>query len=102
MPLRYVIVVQYRTTPASTALQWLSPEQTADRSHPYVFSQCQAIHCRSLVPLQDTPSVKCPYTAAVTVPMDITPLMSAVKTGEEVKRGVKICRCGLHLFGRQL
>lgn len=86
------VVVQYRTTPASTALQWLSLEQTADRSHPYVFSQCQAIHCRSLVPLQDTPSVKCPYTATVTVPDEITPLMSAVKTSDEVKGGLRTCR----------
>ena len=34
--------VGYRTTPTSTALQWLQPEQTLAGTHPFLFSQCQA------------------------------------------------------------
>lgn len=49
---RWKVEVEYETSPSCSALQWLSPEQTAGKRHPYVFSQCQAIHSRSLVPCQ--------------------------------------------------
>ena len=66
------IVIFYSTTTECTALQWLSKEQTADRQYPYMFSQCQAIHARSLYPCQDTPGVKTTYSAKVTCPKPLT------------------------------
>lgn len=72
------IAVVYSTTAASTALQWLSPSQTADKMHPFLFTQCQAIHARSLLPCQDTPSVKATYAATVRVPVPMIVLMSAI------------------------
>jgi aminopeptidase N len=56
----------------------LSPEQTVGKKHPYLFTQCQAIHARSVVPCQDTPGVKITYSADVTVPEGLIALMSAV------------------------
>jgi leukotriene-A4 hydrolase len=47
-----------------------------------MFTQCQAIHARSLVPCQDTPSVKITYTAELTVPKALRALMSALPDGE--------------------
>ena len=91
--------VSYETTPASSAIQWLNPSQTAGKVHPYMFTQCQAIHCRSLIPcqvgssfvyvcvftlhasVQDTPSVKAPYTATIRAPAPLVALMSALSTG---------------------
>ena len=70
--------IDYSTTAASTALQWLAPAQTADGHHPFLFSQCQAIHARSMVPVQDAPGVKFTYDARVTLPAGLTPLMSAI------------------------
>ncbi|XP_036617570.1 leukotriene A-4 hydrolase [Trichosurus vulpecula] len=77
-----VVEISYETSPQSSALQWLTPEQTSGKKHPYLFSQCQAIHCRAILPCQDTPSVKLTYSAEVSVPNELVALMSAVRNGE--------------------
>ena len=45
-----------------------------------MFTQCQAIHARALLPCQDSPGVKAPYTASLTVPDGLVGLMSAIST----------------------
>ena len=76
--------VSYRTSPDASALQWLEPAQTAGGVHPFLFSQCQPIHARSIVPLQDTPSRRITYTARLTVPAALRGLMAAGEVGREV------------------
>mmetsp|Transcript_18835 Transcript_18835/g.38510 ORF Transcript_18835/g.38510 Transcript_18835/m.38510 type:complete len:346 (-) Transcript_18835:1524-2561(-) len=76
------VIIQYRTTDECTAAQWLPPAQTAGKNHPYVFTQCQAIHARSLLPCMDCPSVKMTYEASVTVPSWATCVMSALSKDE--------------------
>ncbi|MEQ2182931.1 hypothetical protein GOODEAATRI_027280, partial [Goodea atripinnis] len=58
-----IVEVAYETSQSASALQWLTPEQTAGKKQAYLFSQCQAHHCRSMVPCQDTPSIKHTYYA---------------------------------------
>ncbi|ELT87749.1 hypothetical protein CAPTEDRAFT_162472 [Capitella teleta] len=82
------IVIEYETSPQSTALQWLSAQQTAGKRHEFLFSQCQAIHARSLVPCQDSPAVKMPYSAKISAPSQLVALMSAVRQ-EQVANGNK-------------
>jgi leukotriene-A4 hydrolase len=71
------LTVRYRTSPEASALQWLTPSQTAGGQHPFLFSQCQALHARSVIPCQDTPRIRIRYKAALTIPKALKAVMAA-------------------------
>lgn len=71
------IVVDYRTAPAASALQWLEPAQTTGGQLPFLFTQGQAILTRSWVPTQDSPGIRQTYDAVVRVPAGMQAVMSA-------------------------
>jgi leukotriene-A4 hydrolase len=79
------IKVYYETSPSADAIQWLEPQQTRGKTHPYLFTQCQAIHARSLYPCQDAPGAKFTYSAEITVPSSLNVVMSAIKTSKQPK-----------------
>ena len=71
------VVVLYHTAPEAAALQWLSPEQTAGKKHPFLFSQAQSILARTMLPCQDSPGVRITYTANVHTPPGLRTVMAA-------------------------
>lgn len=80
--------IYYNTTKDGVALQWLKPEQTADKKKPFVFSQGQSIWSRTWIPCQDSPGVRFTYNAKVSVPKDLMALMSAVNPQQKNDTGV--------------
>jgi aminopeptidase N len=82
------ITVFYKTTDKTEALQWLKPQQTADKAQPFLFTQGQAILTRTWIPIQDSPQIRVTYNAKVTVPAQLMAVMSAENPKTKTVDGV--------------
>ncbi|GLB12082.1 hypothetical protein AtubIFM57258_009360 [Aspergillus tubingensis] len=80
------VEISVQTTEKCTALQWLTPAQTSNKKHPYMFSQCQAIHARSIFPCQDTPDVKS------TIDFNISSPLPVIASGLPVRDGLGVSK----------
>lgn len=80
--------IYYSTTKEAVALQWLKPEQTADKKKPFLFSQGESVWSRTWIPCQDSPGIRFTYDAKVTVPKDLLAVMSAVNPQKKNDTGV--------------
>ena len=75
------IRIDYRTSAEASALQWLEPAQTFG-SRPYLYSQGQAIHTRSWIPVQDSPGIRFTYRARIRTPPELVAVMSAARVAD--------------------
>jgi leukotriene-A4 hydrolase len=80
--------IYYSTTKDAVALQWLTPQQTADKKKPFLFSQGESVWSRTWIPCQDSPGIRFTYNAKVTVPKDLMAVMSAVNPQQKNDTGV--------------
>ena len=81
------LVIRYKSASDAEALQWLTPEQTAGKRHPYLFSQGQSILNRSWIPTQDSPGIRQTWEATIRVPTPLTAVMSAPRGAEPLTQG---------------
>ena len=72
------ILINYETLPSSSAIQWLKPELTVGQKYPYMFTQCESILCRQLLPCQDTPNAKVTVSTSITVKKPLVALNSGI------------------------
>jgi aminopeptidase N len=77
------IRIAYRSAPQAEALQWLTPEQTAGKRHPFLFSQGQAILNRSWIPTQDSPGIRQTWEAEIVVAEPLKVVMSGERLTPE-------------------
>lgn len=82
------VTIVYHTGPDAAALQWLNPQQTAGKVHPFFFTQSEAILARTWIPCQDSPGIRFTYDASITVPKELMAVMSADNPTEKSADGV--------------
>jgi leukotriene-A4 hydrolase len=83
--------IAFITSPTASALQWLKPEATAGGHYPFLFSQCQAIHARSIFPCQDSPSVRFTHSAVIELPAPMVAVMASAPLGRRREGGLMRC-----------
>jgi leukotriene-A4 hydrolase len=81
------LVIHYKSAPDAEALQWLTPDQTAGKRYPYLFSQGQPTLNRGWIPTQDSPGIRQSWEATVRVPAPLTAVMSAARAAEPLTQG---------------
>jgi leukotriene-A4 hydrolase len=80
------IRIDYETLPTSSALQWLTPQQTA-RHKAFLYTNSEPIGARTWIPLQDTPQVRATYKATVHTDPDDLAVMSAENDPKAKRNG---------------
>ncbi len=82
------VTIYYSTSPSAAALQWLTPEQTAGKKSPFLFTQSQAILARTWAPVQDSPGIRFTYSATIHVAPGLMAVMSAENPQQKSAGGV--------------
>lgn len=82
------IQIFYHSKAESEALQWLEPEQTFGKKHPFLYTQSETIYARSWIPSPDAPGIRFTYNAQVEVPKGMMALMSATNPQQKNKNGI--------------
>ncbi len=81
------IQIDYEIQPTASALQWLTPKQTAGHRKGFLYTHSEPIGTRSWIPLQDTPQVRVTYKAVIHTSPDVRAVMSAENDPKHKRNG---------------
>ncbi|MES2136320.1 MAG: M1 family metallopeptidase [Pseudomonadota bacterium] len=81
------IAITYKSARDASALLWLTPQQTAGKKSPFMFSQGESINNRSWIPTQDSPGIRQSWEATIRVPAGMTAVMSAPRAEQPITQG---------------
>ena len=70
--------IDFKTNNKCNGIHFLTKEQTRSKTFPFMFTQCEAILCRTLFPIQDTPSVKSTYKVKTSISTPLTFLFGGI------------------------
>ncbi len=74
----FSILINYSTTKEGNAIGWLDKEMTAEKKYPYIFTQCESIFCREMLPIQDTPLIKFTLSLGITIQKPLLALYAGI------------------------
>jgi leukotriene-A4 hydrolase len=83
-----LVRIDYETSPAAPALQWLTAKQNGGSHTGFFFTQSEPIGTRSWIPLQDTPQVRVTYSATIHTSPGVLAVMSAKNDPKAARNGV--------------
>ena len=84
---KITIKISYKASHEATAVNWVPVEQTFDKKYKFMYTQCEAIQCRSIVPIQDSPAIKSTFMASLTISSSYIAIASALPVRNFTKDG---------------
>ena len=74
----FSILIKYKTKKEGNAIGWLKKEMTIGKKYPYMYTQCESIFCREMLPIQDTPEVKLTLKLGITIQKPLRALYAGI------------------------
>ena len=74
----FTILIKYKTKKEGNAIGWFKKEMTLGKKYPYMFTQCESIFCREMLPIQDTPLVKLTLKLGITIEKPLRALYAGI------------------------
>ena len=87
---KITIKINFLADENSAAIKFIEKEQTKSKKYPFMFSQCEAILARTMIPCQDTPSAKVTVNAKLKVEAPLTILFSGPETKHYTENGFNV------------
>jgi leukotriene-A4 hydrolase len=84
------VKIKYSVNEKATAISWVPKEQTFDKDYEFLYTQCEAIHCRSIAPLQDSPAIKSKFSATIRVKHPYVPIVSGLLEENKTEGDIRI------------